>query len=69
MKLYDLLETYDGNATVTINLDDETLYYEQTSEEILGDEDFPSIKNNEVDSFGIEMSEEGEETPVLYIDL
>ncbi len=69
MKLYDLLDVYDGNAAVTINQGDETLYYEQAAEEIIEDEDFGSIKNLEVDSFGIEISEEEEDTPVLYIDL
>ncbi len=69
MKLYDFLDAYDGNAVVTINQDDETLYYEQSVEEIVEDEDFGSIKNLEVDSFGIELSEEGAEDPVLYIDL
>ncbi|MCR4619047.1 MAG: hypothetical protein K5669_12780 [Lachnospiraceae bacterium] len=69
MKLHELLDVYDGNATVTVNQEDEALFYEQDVEEILEDSEYKAIKNAEVDSFGIEISDDEEGTPILYIDL
>ncbi len=69
MKLESLLEIYDGNTAITVNQGDETIFYEQTVDEITGEADYSEFKNLDVQSFGIEVSETEEDTPVLYIDL
>ena len=69
MKLESLLEIYDGNTAITVNQGDETIFYEQTIDEITGEADYSEFKNLDVQSFGIEVSETEEDTPVLYIDL
>ena len=69
MKLESLLEIYDGNTAITVNQGDETIFYEQTIDEITGEADYSEFKNIDVQSFGIEVSETEEDTPVLYIDL
>ena len=69
MKLESLLEIYDGNTAITVNQGDETIFYEQTVDEITGEADYSEFKNIDVQSFGIEVSETEEDTPVLYIDL
>ena len=69
MKLESLLEIYDGNTAITVNQGDETIFYEQSVDEITGEADYSEFKNLDVQSFGIEVSETEEDTPVLYIDL
>ena len=69
MKLESLLEVFDGNTAITINQDDETIFYEQSLDEITAEGDYSDIKNLEVQSFGSETSETEDDTPVRYIDL
>ena len=69
MKLESLLEVFDGNTAITINQGDETVFYEQSLDEITAEGDYSEIKNLEVQSFGIETSETEDDAPVLYIDL
>jgi hypothetical protein len=69
MKLFELLEVFDGNTAITVNCDDENPFYEQSAKEITKDPDFKTIRNRQVLSFGVELSETDDESPVLYIDL
>ena len=69
MKLDSLLEVFDGNTAISINQDDETLFYEQSLDEITADDLYSDIKNLEVQSFGIEVSETEDDAPLLYIDI